>query len=85
MAKTLYVGNIPWATTEDELTKALSAYGEIQACRIITDRDSGRSRGYGFVEVDEEAAESILDQANGLELEGRQLVINEAKPREQTR
>ena len=85
MAKTLYVGNIPWATTEEELKEALSDYGEIQACRIITDRGSGRSRGYGFVDVDENVAESILEQADGMELGGRQLVINEAKPREQTR
>ncbi len=83
MTKTLYIGNIPWSTSEDELREAISRYGEVLACRIITERSTGRSRGYGFVEVDEETAENIMEQANGMELEGRRLVVNEAKPREQ--
>lgn len=83
MAKTLYIGNIPWSTSEEELKEVLSSFGEIQACRIITEKNSGRSRGYGFVEVDEAVADNLLEQARGMELEGRQLVINEARPREQ--
>jgi RNA recognition motif-containing protein len=82
VVKTFYVGNIPWSTTEDELQQAFSQFGEVLACRIITERATGRSKGYGFVEVNEEDAERILEQANGLEMEGRQLVVNEAKPRE---
>ncbi len=82
MVKTFYVGNIPWSTTEDELQQFFSRYGEVLACRIITERATGRSKGYGFVEVKEEDAESILEQAKGMELEGRELVVNEAKPRE---
>ncbi len=83
MQKTLYVGNIPWSTKEDDLQQFFSQYGEVLECRIITERATGRSRGYGFVEVDEASMEAILEQTNGAELEGRKLVVNEAKPREQ--
>ncbi len=84
MVKTFYVGNIPWSTTEEQLHEEFSKFGEIVACRIITERATGRSKGYGFVEVNEEDAPRILEQANGLELEGRELVVNEAKPREES-
>lgn len=83
MQKTLYVGNIPWSTKENDLEEFFSQYGEIIECRIITERATGRSRGYGFVEVNEENMEEILEKTNGVELEGRKLVVNEAKPREQ--
>lgn len=83
MQKTLYVGNIPWSTKEDELQQFFSQYGEVLECRIITERATGRSRGYGFVEVKEENMADILEKTDGVELEGRKLVVNEAKPREQ--
>ena len=83
MVKTLYVGNIPWATSEEELKNAFAEHGEVVGCRIITERGSGRSRGYGFVEVNDEEMENMLEKMNGAELEGRRLVVNEAKPREQ--
>ncbi len=83
MQKTLYVGNIPWSTKEDDLQEFFSQYGEVLECRIITERATGRSRGYGFVEVNEENMEAIMEQTNGAEMEGRKLVVNEAKPREQ--
>lgn len=83
MQKTLYVGNIPWSTKETDLEAFFSQYGEILECRIITERATGRSRGYGFVEVNEENMEEILEKTDGVELEGRKLVVNEAKPREQ--
>jgi RNA recognition motif-containing protein len=83
MAKTLYVGNIPWSTKEDDLQQFFSQFGEIEECRIITERSTGRSRGYGFVEVNEEQAAEIVEKSNGVELEGRKIVVNEAKPREQ--
>lgn len=85
MSKTLYVGNLPWTITEDELTQAFSAYGEIRSCRIITDRETGRSRGFGFVEVNEENAESIINATNGIELGGRALTVNEAQERPKPR
>ncbi len=83
MVKTLYVGNIPWSTKEDDLEKLFSEFGEVVECRIITERATGRSRGYGFVEVNDDQMEEIMDKTNGVELEGRKLVVNEAKPREQ--
>ncbi len=83
MAKTLYVGNIPWSTKESDLEEFFSQFGEVIECRIITERATGRSRGYGFVEVNEDNVEEILEKANGAEMEGRKLVVNEAKPREQ--
>jgi RNA recognition motif-containing protein len=83
MAKTLYVGNIPWSTKEDDLQQFFSQFGEVLECRIITERATGRSRGYGFVEIGDDDLQEIIEQANGVELEGRKLVVNEAKPREQ--
>ena len=59
MVKTLYVGNVSWGTTEEELRDAFAKYGEVLGCRIITERATGRSRGYGFVEVNDEDAEKI--------------------------
>ncbi len=82
MAKTLYVGNISWETTEEDLQNAFARYGEVLGCRIITERSSGRSRGYGFVEVREEDVQVMMDNLNGIELDGRRLVVNEAKPRD---
>jgi len=83
MAKTLYVGNIPWSTKEEDLQQLFSQFGEVLECRIITERATGRSRGYGFVEVGEDDLQEIIEKANGIELDGRKLVVNEAKPREQ--
>ena len=79
MVKTLYVGNIPWSTTEEELKAFFSEQGEVFSARIITERGTGRSRGYGFVEVADEDAENGRNEWR--ELDGRKLVINEAKPR----
>lgn len=82
MVKTLYVGNISWGTTEEELKKTFSQYGEVLGCRIITEKVTGRSRGYGFVEVNDEDQQQMIESLNGSELDGRRLVVNEAKPRE---
>ncbi len=83
MAKTLYVGNIPWSTKESDLEQFFTLYGEVFECRIITERATGRSRGYGFVEVNDDDMDEIMEKTNGAEMEGRKLVVNEAKPREQ--
>lgn len=80
MVKTIYVGNIPWSTSEEELKEFFSEHGEVISARIITERATGRSRGYGFLEVEDQDAEKIIE-LNGSELEGRRLVVNEAKPR----
>lgn len=82
MVKTLYVGNVPWGTTEEDLRATFAEHGEVLGCRIITEKATGRSRGYGFVEVNDADAEKIIDSMNGAELDGRRLVVNEAKPRE---
>ncbi len=82
MMKTLYVGNISWGTTEDELRNTFASHAEVLGCRIITERATGRSRGYGFVEVNDEDAEKVIEAMNGAEIDGRRLVVNEAKPRE---
>jgi len=80
--KTLYVGNLPWSTTEDRLSEVFRAFGQVGGCRIITDRDTGRSRGFGFVEVGDVDAATMVDALNNTDLDGRIIVVNEAKPRQ---
>jgi len=82
MAKTLYVGNLPWSATEEDLAAFFAPLGEVKSTRIITDRESGRSRGFGFVEVDEEDVEKVITETNGKDLGGRAIIVNEAKPRQ---
>jgi RNA recognition motif-containing protein len=82
MSKTLYVGNLPWSTTEDDLLAHFSSQAEVKSARIITDRETGRSRGFGFVEVNDEDVERVISAMNGTDFNGRQLIVNEAKPRE---
>lgn len=79
--KTLYVGNLAWATTEEDLHTAFSEHAHVSSCRIVTDRESGRSRGFGFVEVAEEDAAKAVAALNGSILGGRELIVNEARPR----
>jgi len=80
--KNLFVGNLPFTATEDELRDLFSAFGEIQQVRIMTDRDTGKSRGFAFVEMaDDDAAAKAISDLNGKELGGRALTINEARPR----
>lgn len=83
MSTKLYVGNLSFQTQEDELRSTFSQYGEVIDVRIMTDRDTGRSRGFGFVEMaDAGAAESAINAMNGAELDGRSLRVNEARPQE---
>lgn len=81
MTKTLYFGNLPWAVTPEDLQNAVSQYAEVIAARVATDRETGRSRGFGFVEVKEEQAQAVIDALNGAEWAGRVLTVNEARPR----
>ncbi|HLO04360.1 MAG TPA: RNA-binding protein [Symbiobacteriaceae bacterium] len=81
MTKTLYIGNLPWAVTPEDLTNAVSQYAEVISSRVATDRETGRSRGFGFVEVPADKAEEIITALNGAEWAGRQLTVNEAQPR----
>ncbi|MHB1506112.1 MAG: RNA recognition motif domain-containing protein [Sulfobacillus sp.] len=82
MPRTLYVGNLPWTTTEEELTELFAATSTVVSCRIIVDRESNRSRGFGFVEIsDESNVETVVEAMNGASVGGRTLVVNEARPR----
>jgi RNA recognition motif-containing protein len=83
MSVKLYVGNLSFNTREQDLEENFSQFGEILSVSIITDRETGRSRGFAFVEMDgREAAEAAIQALNGAELDGRSLTVNEAKPRE---
>lgn len=83
MARTLYVGNLPWATTPQELADVFSPYGQVISSRIIKDKETNRSRGFGFVEVTDEDADAMVEAVNGKEFNGRILTVNEAKAREE--
>lgn len=83
MTKTLYFGNLSWATTEGDLQQLVSQYTEVISARIATDRETGRSRGFGFVEVPADAAETVIASLNGYEFDGRAITVNEARPREE--
>lgn len=82
--KKLYVGNLPWAVTNDTLRDMFAAYGEITDSVVISDRMSGRSKGFGFVTfADEASAEKAAAEMHGKDVEGRKLVVNVARPREE--
>jgi RNA recognition motif-containing protein len=82
--KNIYVGNLSYQTTEDDLHSAFSAFGSVERVSIIRDRESGQSRGFGFVEMPNgEEAEKAIQAMNGRELSGRALNVNEARPREE--
>jgi RNA recognition motif-containing protein len=83
MGSKLYVGSLPYSTTEQELSELFGQHGSVQSAKVITDRFTGQSRGFGFVEMatDEEAQKAIA-ALNGAELGGRTLVVNEARPQE---
>lgn len=83
MSKTLYVGNLPWATTPQDLADLFSEYGQVISSRIIRDKESNRSRGFGFVEVADEDAEKMISSVDNMEYNGRILTVNEARVREQ--
>ena len=80
----IYVSNIPYTTTEDELRDAFSAFGNVSSARIIKDKLTGKSRGFGFVEMgNDDEAKTALDGMNGAELSGRKINAREARPREE--
>ncbi len=78
----IYVGNLPFNANDADLRSLFAAYGEVTSASVITDRDSGRSRGFGFVEVsDDAAANKAIEELNGSDMGGRALTVNQAKPR----
>lgn len=83
MTKRIYVGNLSYQTTENDLTALFEQAGTVESVSIITDRDTGRSKGFAFVEMDNEDADKAIAQFNGTEVNGRALTVNEARPREE--
>ena len=83
MSKKLYVGNLPWSSTEEEVRSAFEAFGQVESVNLIEDRETGRPRGFGFVEMDEEGAVQAIENLDGTEFGGRTLKVNEARPRTQ--
>ena len=82
----IYVGNLSYEANEEDLRQAFDVYGQISSVRVITDRDTGRSKGFGFVEMPNDAeAQSAISGLNGKELQGRSLKVNEARPRSEGR
>ena len=80
----IYVGNLSWETTEADLREAFADYGEVTSVAIIKDRDTGRSRGFGFVEMaSDQAGQAAIDALNGRDMNGRSLTVNKARPREE--
>jgi RNA recognition motif-containing protein len=82
MAKKIYVGNLSFQTTEAGLSDYFAQHGEVESAVIVMDRETGRSRGFGFVEMDAAGADAAIEALDGTELDGRNLKVNEAKPRE---
>ena len=83
MSKKLYVGNLAFGVTEGQLQEMFTPYGNVQRAQLITDRDTGRSKGFGFVEMNsDQEAQAAISGMNGQMVDGRALTVNEAKPRE---
>ena len=80
--KKIYVGNLSWGSTEDDVRNFFSKFGTVESVAVITDRETGRSRGFGFVEMDDAGAEKAISEANGQDLDGRALRVNEAQERQ---
>jgi RNA recognition motif-containing protein len=78
----IYVGNLPFSMGDRELEALFTAHGEVQSAKVILDRETGRSRGFGFVEMPDDVARGAIEALNGHSLDGRSLTVNEAKPRE---
>jgi RNA recognition motif-containing protein len=84
MATKLFVGSLSWNTTDDQLKDFFSTVGTVVSANVIVDRDTNRSKGFGFVEMSsDEEAKAAVDQLNNKELDGRTIVVNEARPREE--
>ena len=82
----IYVGNLPFSTTQDELRSVFAAFGEVSAARIVNDRETGRPKGFGFVDMpNDEEAKNAIEALNGNDIGGRKAVVNEARPREPRR
>ncbi len=80
MGRKIYVGNLPYSATEQDLSNKFAAYGTVESAKLITDRENGRSKGFGFIEMASEAeAQAAIDSLNGSDYEGRPMKVNEAR------
>jgi len=77
----IFVGNLPYSTTSSDLETLFSQHGTVQSAAVITDRETGRSRGFGFVEMPDDEARPAIEALNGYDVDGRNLTVNEARPR----
>ena len=77
----IFIGNLSYQTTEEQLSDLFSEAGPVESATIVTDRDTGRSRGFAFIEMDKDAAAAAIEKFNGVELNGRAINVNEARPR----
>jgi RNA recognition motif-containing protein len=85
MAKNIYVGNLPWSSTEEDVRDAFSQFGEVFSVKLIEDRETGRPRGFGFVEMEDQGALEAIDSLNDSDFGGRSIKVNEARPRTERR
>lgn len=85
MTKSLFVGNLPWSATEADLTAKFGEHGTVISARIVSDNFSGRSRGFGFVDMEDASAEKAIAAMNGFTWDGRQITVNEARPKSNDR
>ncbi len=84
MGKKLYVGNLPYTVSDSDLQRLFEPHGAVQSAQVVVDRDTGRSKGFGFVEMETgEAAQAAISALNGQDFNGRSLTVNEARPREE--
>lgn len=81
MSKSIYVGNLPWSSTEEQVRDLFAEYGNVHSVKLVNDRETGRARGFGFVEMDDAAAETAIEALDNQNFGGRTLRVNEAKPR----
>ena len=82
MAMSMYVGNLPWGATEEQIQNLFAEYGNVISVKLVTDRDTGRARGFGFVEMEPDDARKAMSALDGAEFEGRNLRVNEAEKKE---
>jgi len=83
MGRKLYVGNLPYSVTEEGLTEKFSQFGQVESAKLISDRDTGRSKGFGFVEMSSDAeAKAAISGLDGTDFDGRPMKVNEARPQE---
>lgn len=82
MSKSIYIGNLPWSATEEEVRDLFAQFGDVTSVKLISDRETGRPRGFGFVEMEDAEADKAIEALEGTEFGGRTLRVNEAKPRQ---